>query len=230
TRARLAHQREVVVERQGGIVAALKQHGRGALRRRELDLGEDLVHRERPGLAVPRLAIEGAELAVGHADVGVIGIAVDHERHDLLGPSRESRVGGARAELEQRRVGEEVAALRAIETRHGRGGHNQTFRTLYRASRSTGTLPASRIMRNSCSRATPAGVCAPDRCWIRSSSSVPLTSSAPKCSAIDAVSSPNVTQYASMCGKLSSSRRDAAIVRRLSAGGVWRATSFVVAV
>jgi len=61
------------------------------------------------------------------------------------------------------------------------------------------------MMRKSCSRARPAGVSAPAMCWTRSSSSVPLTSSAPKCSATDAVSSPRSTQYASTCGKLSRS-------------------------
>src|SRR5262249_2201436 len=73
------------------------------------------------------------------------------------------------------------------------------------------------MIRKSCSRARPAGVSAPAMCCTRSSSRVPLTSSAPKCSAIDAVSSPRSTQYASTWGKLSSRSRAAAIVLKLSA-------------
>src|SRR3989304_1215864 len=52
--------------------------------------------------------------------------------------------------------------------------------TLYRASRPAGTLPASLIIRKICSRARPAGLSALAAWAIRSSSSVPLTSSAPK--------------------------------------------------
>ena len=46
-------------------------------------------------------------------------------------------------------------------------------------------------MRRICSRASPAGLSAFAACAMRSSTRVPLTSSAPKCSAIDAVSSPD---------------------------------------
>ena len=112
-RARLADEGEVVVEGQGGVVAALEQHRRGALRRGELDLRQHLVDGEGPGFRVARLAVEGAELAVGDADVRVVRVGVDHERHRAARDSRAKRdFVGERAHLEQRRLGQQPAPRR----------------------------------------------------------------------------------------------------------------------
>ena len=80
-----------------------------------LDLRQHLVDGERPRLLVAGLAVERAELAVGDADVGVIGVRVDDERDDLLGMAGEASLVRDGAELEEGRVGEEVATLLAVE-------------------------------------------------------------------------------------------------------------------
>ena len=113
--SRLAHERGVVVERQRRVVAALQQHRRSAARRRELDLGQDFVDRQCVRLRIAGLAVERAELAVRDADIRVVRVRVDHERDDLFREAPEPRLGRQRPQLEQRRVGEEPAALRPIE-------------------------------------------------------------------------------------------------------------------
>ena len=113
--ARLAHEGRVVVERQRRVVAALEEHRRRALLGRELDLGEHLLDAERVGLGITGLAVEGAELAVGDADVGVVRVRVDDEGDGAVRDPREPDLLGERAQLEERRVREEPAALVAIE-------------------------------------------------------------------------------------------------------------------
>ena len=98
---RLANEREVVVQRESGVVAALEQHGGGALARGRVHLGHHLLHRERVGLLVAGLAVERAELAVGDADVRVVRVGVDDEGDALLGDAPEPRVLGQAAELER---------------------------------------------------------------------------------------------------------------------------------
>ena len=65
-----------------GRVAALQHDLRGA----ELDglaaAAQDLLERVRPALGVLRRAVERAELAGRHADVGVVDVAVDDVRRD----------------------------------------------------------------------------------------------------------------------------------------------------
>src|SRR5262249_56260114 len=62
-----------------------------------------------------RLAVEGAELAIGDAHVRVIRIRVDDERDNLFREARVPRFGGQGTQLEQRRLGEEPAALGAVQ-------------------------------------------------------------------------------------------------------------------
>ena len=64
-------------ERQVGIVPALQQQLHAAQRARLFDLLEDLVEAEHVAFAVPDLAVERAEVAARHADVGVVDVAVD---------------------------------------------------------------------------------------------------------------------------------------------------------
>ncbi len=67
------------------MVAALHQQARAAERERLLDLLEDDRLRQEVALAlVAGPAVEGAEVAVGDADVRVVEVAVDDER-DALG-------------------------------------------------------------------------------------------------------------------------------------------------
>jgi hypothetical protein len=96
-------------------VAPLQQHRRRALRGGELDLGENLVDRERPRLRIAGLPVERAELAVGDADVGVVRVRVDDEGDDLPGEPGVPNFLGEGAELEQWRVGQEEAAFLAVE-------------------------------------------------------------------------------------------------------------------
>src|SRR5215467_6326461 len=71
----------VVVDSEIGVMAALHEQTRAAERERLLDLLEDDRLREQVALAlVARPAVEGAEVAVGDADVRVVEIAVDDER------------------------------------------------------------------------------------------------------------------------------------------------------
>ena len=93
--ARLDAREEVLVplDAEIGVVAALHQHGRAAERERLLDLLVD--HRLGQDVALARVArapVEGAEVAVGDADVRVVDVPVDDER-DLVG------IGLARAHL-----------------------------------------------------------------------------------------------------------------------------------
>src|SRR5439155_6923226 len=72
----------VVLDTQVGVVPALHQQTGAAERERLLDLLED--HRLREQVRLAALAgppVERAEVAVGDADVRVVEIAVDDERH-----------------------------------------------------------------------------------------------------------------------------------------------------
>ncbi len=108
----LANERQVVVEGKGGIVSALEEDGGRAVARCRLHLGHHLVHRERVGLLVAGLPVEGAELAVGDADVRVVRIRVDDEGDLLLRDAPEPLLLGQAAQFEKRRLGEEPHAPR----------------------------------------------------------------------------------------------------------------------
>ena len=111
----LAHEVEVVLERQGRVVAALEQHRGRALAGCEPDLLEHLVHREGVRLLVARPPVEGAELAVGDADVGVVGVRVDDEGHPALRNPTEAQLLGQASHVEQRGVGQEPVPVGPVE-------------------------------------------------------------------------------------------------------------------
>src|SRR5215470_12311728 len=96
-------------------MATLEEHGGGAPPRRRLDLLQHLLDGERPRLRVSRLAIEGAELAVGDADVGVIGIGVDDEGDLLLRMQAKAHLLGEATELDEGRVGKEPESVGALQ-------------------------------------------------------------------------------------------------------------------
>ena len=74
------------------MVAALHQHAGAAERERLLDLLEDHRLRQQVALApVAGAAVEGAEVAVGDADVRVVDVAVDDERDRGPGSVRRPR-------------------------------------------------------------------------------------------------------------------------------------------
>ena len=83
--ARLDVGEEVLVplDPQVRVVAPLEQQGRAAQVERLLDLAEDHRLRQDVALGVHRRPVEGAEVAVGDAEVGVVDVPVDHERHDV---------------------------------------------------------------------------------------------------------------------------------------------------
>ena len=135
-----------------GVVTALHQHPGAADRERLLDLLEDDRLRQQVALAhVARAAVEGAEVAVGDADVRVVDVPVDDERDavrigraiaDLVrdAPDRDEV---ARAQERHRLVvGEPLALEHAVEDRRHRGtldrdAHSRT--PVSRAKRSSGT-------------------------------------------------------------------------------------------
>ena len=98
----VAHQLEIPLERDVGVVAALEQDLHAADRLALVDLGADLLEAEHVALVVLGPAVERAELAVGDADVGVVDVPVDDvgdDRFRVLAPA----LGvGQLAELEQR--------------------------------------------------------------------------------------------------------------------------------
>ena len=113
------------------MVAALHQHAGAAERERLLDLLVDHRLRQQVALApVAGAAVEGAEVAVGDADVRVVDVAVDDERDAVgIGAAAAQLVRGAAdrdevARLEQRDrlgVGDALAVERLVEDR-GRSG------------------------------------------------------------------------------------------------------------
>src|SRR5947208_12848907 len=83
----------VVVDAEIRVVPSLHQDTRPAERERLLDLLEDdRLWQEVALSAVTGPPVEGTEVAVGHADVRVVDVPVDDERHP-------SRIGAAGAEL-----------------------------------------------------------------------------------------------------------------------------------
>ena len=67
--------------------------------------------RVRPALGVLRRAVEGAELARGHADVGVVDVAVDQVGDDAVGVAPAAYRVGRLAQRVQRRLGVEQQRL-----------------------------------------------------------------------------------------------------------------------
>src|SRR6185295_2399432 len=80
----VAHQIEVPLEGDVGIVSALEQDLHAADRLALVDLGADLLEAEHVALGVLRTAVERAELAIGDADVGVVDVPVDDVSDHIL--------------------------------------------------------------------------------------------------------------------------------------------------
>ena len=89
-----AEQILVVVDAEIGMVTTLHQDAGAAERERLFDLLEDDRLRQQVPLAtVAGPAVERAEVAVGHADVRVVDVAIDDERHtSRIGAPRPQRV------------------------------------------------------------------------------------------------------------------------------------------
>ncbi len=79
-----AEERLVVLHAELGVVAALEHHLGGAEVDRLAAAAQDLVERVLPALLVLGGAVEGAELAGRHADVGVVDVAVDDVGDDVV--------------------------------------------------------------------------------------------------------------------------------------------------
>ncbi len=145
----------VVVEREIGMVPALHEQAGPAERERLLDLLVDDRLREQVALApIAGAAVEGAEVAVGDADVRVVEVAVDDECDPV-------RVGLTAAELVRRAAdGDEVAGAEqrdrvglgdplAVERllQHGRGHTGAT--SVVETKRISGTSASSPTSRAS---------------------------------------------------------------------------------
>ena len=111
----LADQVQVVLEGEGRVVPSLEEDRGGAPLHGPGDLRHDLVDGEGVGLGVARLPVEGAELAVGDADVRVVRVRVDRERHLAAGVEAAAHGIGELADLEQGGLGQEPPALLAGE-------------------------------------------------------------------------------------------------------------------
>ena len=132
-----AEQILVPLERQGRVHAALHEDLRAADVGELGDLLEDLILLERVGVVVARVAPEGAEGALGGADVGVVDVAVDDVGADGapvegatagVGGAGQGPEGGGLEELEALVRGEaegaggDVAKQGRVGCGVGRGG------------------------------------------------------------------------------------------------------------
>ena len=98
----VAHQLEIPLERDVGVVSALQQDLHAADRLALVDLGADLLEAEHVAFAVLGPAIERAELAVGDADVGVVDVPVDDVGDHVLRMLPPPLGVGELAQLQQR--------------------------------------------------------------------------------------------------------------------------------
>ena len=70
----------VPLNAQVGVVPPLQQQRRATEAERLLDLPEDDLLGEDVPTRVTRAAVKGTEIAVGHAEVGVVDVSIDDER------------------------------------------------------------------------------------------------------------------------------------------------------
>ena len=120
----VAHQLEVPVERDVRVVAALQQDLRAADRLALVDLGADLFKRQHIPFVVLRPPIEGAEGTVGHADVGVVDVAIDDVRHRRVRVEPVAGRIGQGAEFEQRGALVELERLAKLAAVAIHGAHS----------------------------------------------------------------------------------------------------------
>ena len=133
---------QVVLERKLGIETALHKHGGTAHCSRRGDLGHHLFHGV--GVGVVGLAgvgpVEGAERAVGVAEVGVVEVGVNHVGHDVVRMPAPTDLVGQRSHFKQRRVRQQVAGVGGGEPL---AGVNLADQVVHHATRSTAVRRAS---------------------------------------------------------------------------------------
>src|SRR5215218_9009638 len=140
----------VVVDAEIGMVPALHEQARAAERDRLLDLLEDDRLRQQVALArVARAAVEGAEVAVGVADVRVVEVPVDDERDprrvglavaDLVRDAADRDEVAAPEELDSVLVADALAGERFFQ----RSGHATFTPFTKRNSGTSSRSPSSR--------------------------------------------------------------------------------------
>src|SRR5687768_11687611 len=140
----VAHQVQVPLEGNVWVVAALNENLDRAQRLRLVDLGADLLERQRVPFLMLRTAVERAKAAVGHAHVRVVDVAVHDVRDDAVRVLRLTHAIRLDAKLEEGCVLVEVeevthltAGVRSQESGSGRGQEGQ------RAIRNTSPLHQS---------------------------------------------------------------------------------------
>ena len=154
----------VVVDPEVGVVAALHQHAGAADRERLLDLLEDDRLRQQVALvAVAGAAVEGAEVAVGDADVRVVEVPVDDERDPVgIGLAAAQLVGDAadRDELARAKQRDGLVVARSARRRapcartsstvrvstRGHASHRLAPRVTKRSSGTCSSSPTSRAI------------------------------------------------------------------------------------
>src|SRR5689334_12083012 len=97
----VAHQVEVPLERDVGVVPALDEDLHPADGFELVDLAADLLERQHVSLGVLRPTVERAELAVRDADIRVVDVPVDDVRDDVLRVEAPARLIRQAAQLEQ---------------------------------------------------------------------------------------------------------------------------------
>ena len=100
----------IVGKRQIGVNATLDHDLRAARRRRLADLRENLLHRQEVAILRAHLRIECTETAFVHADIRVVDVAVNDERHRIAEPPSPLRVRSA-PEFDRVAVREEIGSL-----------------------------------------------------------------------------------------------------------------------
>ena len=147
----VAHQLQVPVERNVRIVPALQQDLHAAERLALVDLRADLLEREHVAAGVLGPAVEGAERAVGDADVGVVDVPIDDVRDGFVGMVAIPLRVGERAQLQQRRLVVQLEVVLELAAVAIDGGHHAAVRKL---SDPSGTRPSlARRPKNSVSPA-----------------------------------------------------------------------------
>ncbi len=110
-RLNVLEQVEIPLERDVRIVPALYQDLHAAQGFRLVDLLADFLERERVALVMLGTTIEGAEPAVGDADVRIVDVPVDDERHNVVRVLFAPHPIGLGAELDQRRALVEIEEI-----------------------------------------------------------------------------------------------------------------------
>src|SRR5688572_477402 len=133
----VAHQVQIPLEGNVRVVAALNENLDRAQSLRLVDLGADLLERERVSLLMLRAAVERAKAAVGHAHVRVVDVTVHDVRDDAVRMLRLTHAVRLDTKLEEGCVlveVEKVTHLTAVVRSQGSGRGQEGQRAIRNTS------------------------------------------------------------------------------------------------